>query len=107
MLATVLSRAQFGMHAPPVTIDVHTTIGLPCLSVVGLAEGAVREAKDRPSPPPATNGLRGASPSTCPLRISLRTAAALTFPSHSRSSPPAAISRSRRSRGTSSTANSP
>jgi magnesium chelatase family protein len=47
MLATVLSRAQFGLRAPPVTIDVHATVGLPCLSVVGLAEGAVREAKDR------------------------------------------------------------
>ncbi|MGC1929846.1 MAG: magnesium chelatase domain-containing protein, partial [Candidatus Nitrosopolaris sp.] len=47
MLATVLSRAQFGMRAPPVTIDVHATVGLPSLSVVGLAEGAVREAKDR------------------------------------------------------------
>jgi magnesium chelatase family protein len=47
MLATVLSRAQFGMRAPPVTIDVHATVGLPTLSVVGLAEGAVREAKDR------------------------------------------------------------
>jgi len=47
MLATVLSRAQFGMRAPPVTIDVHATVGLPAMSVVGLAEGAVREAKDR------------------------------------------------------------
>ncbi|HWZ64688.1 MAG TPA: YifB family Mg chelatase-like AAA ATPase [Steroidobacteraceae bacterium] len=44
MLATVFSRAQLGMRAPPVTIDVHATVGLPCLSVVGLAEGAVRSA---------------------------------------------------------------
>lgn len=47
MLATVHSRAQFGMQAPPVTIDVHAGPGLPSLTVVGLAEGAVREAKDR------------------------------------------------------------
>ncbi len=47
MLATVFSRAQFGMQAPPVIIDVHATSGLPTLTVVGLPEAAVREAKDR------------------------------------------------------------
>lgn len=47
MLATVHSRTSFGMQAPPVTIDVHTSSGLPCLTVVGLAEGAVRESKVR------------------------------------------------------------
>jgi magnesium chelatase family protein len=47
MLATVFSRAQFGMQAPPVTIDVHVTSGLPSLTIVGLAEAAVKEARDR------------------------------------------------------------
>ena len=47
MLAIVFSRAQFGMHAPPVTIDVQVIAGLPALSVVGLPELAVRESKDR------------------------------------------------------------
>jgi magnesium chelatase family protein len=47
MLATVFSRAQFGMQAPPVTIDVHVTSGLPTLCVVGLPEAAVKESKDR------------------------------------------------------------
>jgi plasmid stabilization system protein ParE len=40
------SRAAFGMHAPPVTIDVHTGPGLPSMYVVGLVEGAVKEVKD-------------------------------------------------------------
>jgi magnesium chelatase family protein len=47
MLATVFSRASFGMQAPPVTIDVHVTSGLPTLTVVGLPEAAVKESKDR------------------------------------------------------------
>jgi magnesium chelatase family protein len=47
VLATVYSRAQFGMQAPPVTIDVHLPRGLPSLAVVGLAEAAVKEANDR------------------------------------------------------------
>lgn len=47
LLATVYSRAAFGMQAPPVIIDVHLSSGLPALLVVGLAEGAVKEAKDR------------------------------------------------------------
>jgi magnesium chelatase family protein len=41
------SRAAFGLAAPPVTLDVHLGPGLPSLTVVGLAEGAVKEAKDR------------------------------------------------------------
>jgi magnesium chelatase family protein len=47
VLATVCSRAPFGMQAPPVTIDAHVAAGLPSLAVVGLAEAAVKEAKDR------------------------------------------------------------
>jgi magnesium chelatase family protein len=47
MLATVFSRAAFGMQAPPVTIDVHVTSGLPALTLVGLPEAAVKESKDR------------------------------------------------------------
>jgi magnesium chelatase family protein len=45
MLATVFSRAQFGMEAPPVTIDMHVNSGLPSLCVVGLAEAAVKGSK--------------------------------------------------------------
>ena len=46
-LAVVHSRAQVGIHAVPVTIEVHLTNGLPALSIVGLPETAVKESKDR------------------------------------------------------------
>ena len=46
-LATVYSRAQTGIDAPQVTIEVHLSRGLPSLSIVGLAETAVKESKDR------------------------------------------------------------
>jgi magnesium chelatase family protein len=47
MLATVYSRAPFGMEAPEVTIDVHLSAGLPYWSMVGLPEVAVKESRDR------------------------------------------------------------
>ncbi len=46
-LATVYSRAQNGMQALPITIEVHLANGLPAFTVVGLPEAAVRESKDR------------------------------------------------------------
>lgn len=46
-LAVVNSRAQIGIDAPAVTVEVHLANGLPGLSIVGLPELAVREAKDR------------------------------------------------------------
>ncbi len=46
-LATVLSRAQNGLAADLVTVEVHLAPGLPGLNIVGLPEAAVREAKDR------------------------------------------------------------
>jgi magnesium chelatase family protein len=46
-LAIVYSRAQVGIQALPVTIEVHLTNGLPALSIVGLPEAAVKESKDR------------------------------------------------------------
>ncbi len=45
-LAVVHSRAQIGMEAPPVTVEVHLANGLPNLSIVGLPETAVKESKD-------------------------------------------------------------
>jgi magnesium chelatase family protein len=45
--ATVLSRAQFGLDAPLVRVEVHCGGGLPQLTVVGLAEVAVRESRER------------------------------------------------------------
>ncbi len=46
-LAIVHSRAQIGIDAPPVTVEVHLAGGLPTLSIVGLPEAAVKESKDR------------------------------------------------------------
>ena len=46
-LAVVYSRAQAGVQAPLVTVEVHLANGLPALSIVGLPETAVRESKDR------------------------------------------------------------
>src|SRR5688572_4781143 len=46
-LALVHSRARSGVHAPAVRVEVHLSGGLPRMSIVGLPEAAVREAKDR------------------------------------------------------------
>lgn len=46
-LAVVYSRAQCGIDAPLVTVEVHISGGLPGLSIVGLPETAVKESKDR------------------------------------------------------------
>ncbi len=46
-LATVYSRAQNGLAADLVTVEVHLAPGLPGLSIVGLPEAAVRESRDR------------------------------------------------------------
>jgi magnesium chelatase family protein len=46
-LAIVGSRAQVGVAAPRVEVEVHLSGGLPGTSVVGLPEAAVREARDR------------------------------------------------------------
>jgi magnesium chelatase family protein len=46
-LAILKSRAQVGVEAPPVTIEVLLSGGLPRFNIVGLAETAVRESKDR------------------------------------------------------------
>ncbi|AJC48300.1 YifB family Mg chelatase-like AAA ATPase [Allofrancisella guangzhouensis] len=46
-LAVLRSRAQLGIEAPSVSIEVHLSNGLPSLSIVGLPETAVKESKDR------------------------------------------------------------
>jgi magnesium chelatase family protein len=46
-LAIIHSRALDGIKAPPVTIEVHLSRGLPGFSIVGLPETAVKESKDR------------------------------------------------------------
>ena len=46
-LAVAYSRAQDGILAPEVTIEVFLGGGLPAFYMVGMAETAVREARDR------------------------------------------------------------
>jgi len=47
MLATVYSSSLIGIDAYTVEVEVDITRGLPSFSTVGLAEGAVRESKER------------------------------------------------------------
>ncbi len=46
-LALVSSRALLGLHAPPVTVEVHLANGLPSFTLVGLVDTEVREARER------------------------------------------------------------
>ena len=46
-LAVVHSRAQVGIDAPAVSVEVHLANGLPSLAIVGLPETEVKESKDR------------------------------------------------------------
>jgi len=46
-LARVYSRANVGVAAPEVAVEVHVGSGLPKVSLVGLPQTAVRESKDR------------------------------------------------------------
>lgn len=46
-LAKIFTRAANGLDAPLVSVEVHISGGLPCFSIVGLPEGAVKESKDR------------------------------------------------------------
>jgi magnesium chelatase family protein len=46
-IATVVCRAQLGLHAPLVQVEVSLDSGLPNFSIVGLAATVVKESKDR------------------------------------------------------------
>ncbi|MEY3037803.1 MAG: magnesium chelatase family protein [Pseudomonadota bacterium] len=46
-LATLYSRAQLGIDAPLVRVEVHLSGGLPSFAIVGMAETAVRESRER------------------------------------------------------------
>lgn len=45
--AKVYTRGLLGLSAPLIEVEVHLSQGLPSLTIVGLAEAAVRESKDR------------------------------------------------------------
>ena len=46
-IAIIFSRAQYGMHAPLVAVEVDISAGLPSFTIVGLPEAVVKESKDR------------------------------------------------------------
>ncbi|SCC38573.1 magnesium chelatase family protein [Kosakonia oryzendophytica] len=46
-LSVIYTRAVLGVAAPLVTVEVHISNGLPGLTIVGLPETTVREARDR------------------------------------------------------------
>ena len=46
-VARIASRAQVGLHAPLVNVEVHLGSGLPTFSIVGLPTPAVKESKER------------------------------------------------------------
>lgn len=49
-LSIVHTRAALGVNAPPITVEVHISKGLPGLTMVGLPETTVKEARDRAAP---------------------------------------------------------
>lgn len=46
-LAICHTRSIVGIHAQPISVEVHLSNGLPAFSIVGLPETAVKESKDR------------------------------------------------------------
>ncbi len=46
-VARIASRAQLGLEAPLVHVEVHLGAGLPTFQIVGLAATAVKESKER------------------------------------------------------------
>ncbi|VEI77119.1 Competence protein ComM [Serratia fonticola] len=46
-LAVIYTRATIGVQAPSVMVEVHISNGLPGLTLVGLPETTVKEARDR------------------------------------------------------------
>lgn len=46
-LANIFTRAQSGIYALPVNVEIHLSGGLPKVNIVGLAETEVKESKER------------------------------------------------------------
>jgi len=67
-LAIVHTRAQLGVSAPPVRVEVHLAGGLPSFNIVGLPDSAVRESRDRVRAAIANSGF---SPPSRRITVSL------------------------------------
>ncbi len=46
-LAVLHTRGQLGVSAPPVSVEIHLSGGLPSFAIVGLPEAAVKESRER------------------------------------------------------------
>lgn len=46
-IAITKTRSTVGIHAQPVSVEVHLSYGMPYFAIVGLPETAVKESKDR------------------------------------------------------------
>jgi magnesium chelatase family protein len=57
-LSLIQSRALMGLNAPVVTVEVHLSSGLPGLTLVGLAEVEVKEARERVRSALLNSGLK-------------------------------------------------
>src|SRR5690349_5420525 len=71
MLAAVRSAAVLGVEAFDVTVEVDCTRGLPQWTIVGMAAGSVREARER-----VTSALANAGIDLPPRRITVNLAPA-------------------------------
>jgi len=71
MIAHVVTAAVRGVDSYPVTVEVNLASGLPAFTVVGLAEGAVREGRER-----VGAALRNSSFPLPPRRITVNLAPA-------------------------------
>ncbi len=86
-LAIIYTRAAFGISAPLITIEIHISNGLPGLTMVGLPETTVREARDRVRSAIINSGYTfpaKRSPSIWPLLICQKKAGDTISPSLSR-----------------------
>jgi len=57
MLAAVRSATLFGVEGRPVTVEVHSSTGLPSFGIVGLPDDACRESRDRVRAAVLSSGL--------------------------------------------------
>jgi magnesium chelatase family protein len=71
MLATITSGAVLGVDAYPVRVEVDLARGLPSMSIVGLPQGAVREARERVTAALVNSGFQ-----VPPMRITINLAPA-------------------------------
>ena len=46
-LSFISTRGQAGLDAPPITVEVHLSAGLPAFQVVGLGDSSSREIRSR------------------------------------------------------------